>query len=210
MADNRRDLTRKLYDARAELEKLLKSRAEIQELLARADQRRRAEPADVRRWNSVLDGLEKSLDVTKARLAKAQYTVGQLRRELQAILGEEALAALEEAQSLPEGEDAAATFEERLEQVIGVENAAAALNDEEPEVAIRSAEGVASGPSLLESAIEKIRTHRVDALDPQEIRVTIAAHDRLTKMRNPSLKDQRLARILGAAVKVVRRKQKQK
>ena len=55
--------------------------------------------------------------------------------------------------------------------------------------------------STLRAAIEKISTNRIAQMTEQEMRVVIACRDLLTRRLTTSPRDERLKRILGAAVK---------
>ena len=55
--------------------------------------------------------------------------------------------------------------------------------------------------STLRAAIEKISTNRIAEMTEQEMRIVIACHDLLTRRLTTSPRDERLKRILGAAVK---------
>lgn len=61
---------------------------------------------------------------------------------------------------------------------------------------------------ILRAAIEKISTNRIAQLTDQEIRVVIACHDLLTRRLSASPRDERLKRILSAAVKRLKARKK--
>jgi len=207
MAEEKQILEEQLHAAQDLHERHTSALREIHELLAKADARRKAEPENQRRWNQVLDHLESSLVQARARVSASEHGLSVARRALQDALGKEALEAAEAShEETGEHVSEATSFETRLEKVIGVENAAAALNDTVSADDLPAKEDEpATGHQILQSAIEKIQGHRVHALDAQEVKATIAAYDRLTRIPSPSLKDQRLIRILGAAVKIFQR-----
>ncbi|MBI3117206.1 MAG: hypothetical protein HYZ00_00870, partial [Candidatus Hydrogenedentes bacterium] len=60
---------------------------------------------------------------------------------------------------------------------------------------------------VLRAAIDKIQANRIDAMTPDEIQLVVACHSLLTRRLRPTPKDERLLRILGAALKVLQRKQ---
>ena len=74
---------------RAQLDRLRQQRkqyredlARVMSLLSKADARRKSETRDQRKWNTVLDNLEKSLDETRARLTVCDTRIEFLEREL--------------------------------------------------------------------------------------------------------------------------------
>ncbi len=59
---------------------------------------------------------------------------------------------------------------------------------------------------ILRMALEKIRTGKLEGMTLEEIRLTITCYDLLTRRLTSSPRDERLKRILGAAVKVLQRR----
>lgn len=59
---------------------------------------------------------------------------------------------------------------------------------------------------LLRAAIDKIQTNRIDTMTRQEIDLVISCHSLLSRRLRPTPKDERLVRILSAAIKVLQRK----
>lgn len=220
---------------RARLTSLEESYAQTRDKLKKADHRRATDP-DPRRWNSVLDNLERGLDGIRARLQATQIQLETVEQNLaRARAGQEALfvktadlvdttsdvdpeslrdaesgsleamaqvsAALEQAMGEPGGEDEQTR---QLEARLEVANQAGGTVDG----------GGASGEDrrhqlALRTAIEKIQTNRISDMTPQELSMTIHCYNLLSRRLNPSLSDQRLARILGAAIKILQRKQAQ-
>ena len=211
MADEKQVLTEQLHAAQDLHAKNTLALREIHELLAKADARRKAEPENLRRWDQVLDHLETSLVQARARLNSSEHQLSVARRALQDVLGAEALRVVEASHETPDTTIEASTFETRLEQVIGAENAAAALNDDKisetvlPAITEVPSDTPITEQQALQSAITKIQGHRVHALNAVEVRATMAAYDRLSRQHAPNLKDQRLMRILSAAVKIFQR-----
>ncbi len=216
MSDKKQELADELHAARDLHEKNVQALREILELLEKADARRKANPDDVRRWNEVLDHLENSLTQARARVSASEHRLKMARRALQEALGNEALQVAEASHQTASVSHEGSTFETRLEKVIGAENAAAALNDDkvaERPLATGKEEatpGASTGQQALQSAINKIQQHRVHSLDADEVKATIAAYERLSGIPSPNLKDQRLMRILGAAVRVFQRTARRK
>ena len=215
MTEERRQLEAHLHAARDLVEKHRAAVREVLELLSKADARRKADPENQRRWDEVLDRLEASLVQARARVAAGETQLHRARRALQEAFGEEAVREAEETYEV-HGPEAApsSTFETRLEKVIGAENAAAALNDEkatEPPADPPAPESVpTTGQQVLQSAIRKIQEHRIQSLSPEEVKATMAAYERLSRNPAPNMKDQRLMRILGAAVNIFQRSTRRK
>lgn len=59
---------------------------------------------------------------------------------------------------------------------------------------------------ILRAAIEKIRTNQIDYMTEKEIKLILASYTLLTQRLSSIPKDERLKRILGAAVNILRRK----
>ncbi len=59
---------------------------------------------------------------------------------------------------------------------------------------------------VLRNAIAKIQAHRIDSMTAEEIQLTITCYNKFVKIKNPSPRDERLRRIIGAAIKILKRK----
>jgi hypothetical protein len=60
--------------------------------------------------------------------------------------------------------------------------------------------------TALRCAIEKIQTKQIDKMTPEEVRMTLVCYESLTRRTNRTPKDERLSRILGAAIQIINRK----
>ena len=100
---------------------------------------------------------------------------------------------------------------------VTMENVAAAAPDAAQlmntlEFAGQRSEGDAAGEAegrrqtVLRCAIEKIQTNQFDKMTPEEVRMTLVCYESLTRRANRTPKDERLCRILGAAIQIINRK----
>lgn len=225
------------------LEKRARARAvleEIKHLLKKADARRKTEPAHLRRWNSVLDNLEFSLDEAKARLeacerelermgaAAAQYEGSPVqdkapwlsesapdldeheRHLLQAPIEQLSKCSLEEI-SLVQSHlmDQSAEENPEAEHLLGRLELANQVREDPIGPAKPEDPNQCRKQLLLRGAIDKIQSNHIDTMLPEETQLVLSCYSLLTRRLNPTPKDERLIRILGAAIKVIKRRRAQ-
>jgi hypothetical protein len=218
--------------------------AHIRELLEKADARRVVAGEDPRKWDRVIDNLERSLAEMRGRQEACEVELRRIRRRHE-HLHLYSTFDLDSAGAAPTLLDPADSFEisrdiltmsaeelgklsldevEMLHNQVATENIAAALAD--VEALVDQLDLVASGPQnsavtetalgtavpsprhdALRSAIEKISANRISSLTAEESRLVMASYHQLTRNLKQTPKDDRLRRILGAAVKVLRRRQ---
>ena len=220
------ELKRQLAKARNKLAEDLRALDEVNVLLLKADEKRLSEPGDARKWNRVLTHLEKSLDQTRARCAYSRVIVSQV---------EQAIADLESADAAPqiglpappptpEAEHWAATMEKvgamSLEEACVLQSQIddGAIQDAELEAGLTLANQLhrddeadrplpeARRQLLLRAAIDKVSKQAFNDMNLDEIKLLMACHSLLTSRLEPSLRDQRLRRILDGAIKILRRR----
>lgn len=227
-----------LVAARESLAEDTKALEEVRGLLEKADERRRLEPDDARKWNRVLENLERSLDLIKARHERSEMAVQVLEREWEQVrtgvleatekpLPPASAPALARPELAVADERWAATLE-RLE-ALNLEQASALqsqidtgeIRDEQLEAGLALAnqirpdmEADSRGPEarrqlLLRAAIDKIRKQRFDLMALEEIHMLLACHSLLTSRLEPTPRDQRLRRILDGAIKILRRRKEE-
>lgn len=200
----------------------------VRSLLGRADARRIQEPDEARKWNRVLENLECSLDLTRARYELSEANVKRLEQEagrlgvaepmdVVAVPGPEGDQAdawratlrsvegltLEEASLLQSDIDAGTINDAQLEAGLALANQ---LRDD-PEEAPESSEH--RRQFILRAAIDKISRRRYDQMSLDEIKLVLACHSLLTSRLEPTARDQRLRRILDGAVKILQRRKVQ-
>ena len=234
LADKRNDLAA----ARNRLAEDAKSLDNVRELLRKADEHRRLEPGETRKWNRVLENLERSLDLMKARVERSKMVVFQLERDgkaedVAAAAGEAPAGAvdpaaaedtsvkwfetmhrlealnLEEACTLQSQIDAGEIHDEQLEAGLALANQM--QHDTGPEV---DAEGDSEQPEcrrqlVLRDAIDCIRKQQFDQMTLDQINLVMACHSLLTSRLEPTSRDQRLRRILDGAIKILRKRKEQ-
>lgn len=100
---------------------------------------------------------------------------------------------------------------------VAIENVAAAAPDAGQLITTLEITGQTSGgdaagdtehrrQTVLRCAIEKIQTNKFDKMTPEEVRMTLVCYESLTRRANRTPKDERLCRILGAAIQIINRK----
>jgi len=213
-----------------ERDALLRKLDEVKGLLARADARVKEDPENRRRWATVVENLEASLAELRVRLQRNELELkqaeGQLPSKLPVIgatLSDSSTNLLESVMHMSVSEVSGLT----LEQAAQIE--AECTNDMEVDPARRAqvlahvelanqtpaaptpeadeAEQAARRSQLvLRGAIDKIQKGRIDTMTMDEVRMTIACYDLIRRRVNPTVSDQRLTRILGAAINILNRK----
>lgn len=219
------DLQRQLAAARRKLAEDRASLAEVRDLLDKADERRIKEPAEARKWAKVLANLEASLDLTRARCAYSEASVGQLEAACAAL----ELALAQHAAGIPESpalpapphaaealaQTAALNLEEACQlqcqidageiQDADLVAGLALANQLRPDAESGEAQEVRR-QVVLRAAVEKVRKQTFDTMTLDEIRLLMACHSLLTSRLEPSMRDQRLRRILDGAIKILQKK----
>ncbi len=224
------ELRRQLHKAKVKLAEELRALDEVKVLLLKADEKRLSEPHDARKWNRVLTNLEKSLDQTRARCAYSEVIVSQLEQA-----STELERALESAESpapiaLPEPPPAAETehWVATLEKVeaMNLEEAcvlqsridAGEIQDDTLEAGLALANQLQHEPEIdtalpearrqlvLRAAIDKVSKQAFNDMTLDEVKLLMACHALLTSRLEPSMRDQRLRRILDGAIKILRKR----
>ena len=208
-----------------------KSLEEVRELLAKADERRLREPKDARKWNRVLENLEESLDLTKARCERSELEVLRLERDL--AEAEDSVAPATKG-TVPTAEPSALTeaaadeWSNTMREVgaLDLEEASrlqskidsGEIHDRQLEAGLALANQMhADDPEpapgqearrqlVLRSAIDKIRKQQFDAMTLDEVKLVLACHSLLTSRLEPTTRDQRLRRILDGAIKILQKR----
>ena len=213
-----------LAAARARCAEDLKTLAQVRGLLAKADRRRVVESEDARKWNRVLESLERSLDLTKARYELSVAQVERLEREAglapspgppstegladpgdawgETMRRVEGLT-LEEASQLQSDIDSGNIDDAQLEAGLALANQMSG----DPESEAESGEN--RRQLALRAAIDKIGKRRFDQMSLEEIKLVLACHSLLTSRLEPTPRDQRLRRILDGAIKILQRRKEQ-
>lgn len=226
----RKNLIRLGNDLSKALEKCAEERAaldQVRDLLAKADAKRLAEPDDMRKWNRVLENLEKSLDLTRARFEQSEAHVLRLQSEIARIRGEAPPKAVDEA---PPAADAGqgSDWDETMSEVgaLNLEQASllqaridsGEVHDEQLEAGLALANQMHTAPEpdpdmqvprrqmALRGAIDKIKRQRFDTMTLDEVKLVLACHALLTSRLEPTSRDQRLRRILDGAIKILQRR----
>jgi len=224
------ELRRQLARAKFKLAEDLQAVDEVKVLLIKADERRMSEPQEARKWNRVLENLENSLDQTRARCAYSSVIASQLEQAC-AVLEQ----ALEQAAPPPEivlptpppGEDAR-HWTETLEKVgaLSLEEAcvlqsqidSGEILDSELEAGLTLANQMhhevepggqlpeARRQHVLRAAIDKVGKQAFDTMTLDEIKLLMACHSLLTSRLEPTMRDQRLRRILDGAIKILQKR----
>jgi len=229
MNHNITKLSGSLDGARVRCAADLKALEEVRGLLAKADERRLREPEEARKWNQVLEKLEKSLDLTKARYEQSERDVRRLEQEIRDLGGSPDVVVsplsgdgsssesqdedpwrstlrqveslnLEQASQLQCKIDSGEIQDERLEAGLALANQMQAKVPE-PEGGVESRRQL-----VLRRAIDKIGKRRYDLLSLDEINVVLACHSLLTSRLEPTPRDKRLRRILDGAIKILQRR----
>ena len=217
-----------LEQARARCAEDLRALEEVRGLLAKADERRLQEPEEARKWNRVLENLERSLDLTKARFERSDTLVRLLERNLDemrtahggpseapvnvpsepaegwsATMKQVGAMNLEQASELQSRIDSGEIHDAQLEAGLALANQMHAGDAVDP----AQAEPTEQRRQLvLRGAIDKIGKQQFDQMGLDEIKLVIACHSLLTSRLNPTERDQRLRRILDGAIKILRRR----
>lgn len=224
------ELRRQLHKAKAKLAEDLRALDEVKVLLLKADEKRLSEPQEARKWNRVLTQLETSLDQTRARCAYSSVIVSQLEQasaELERAL-ESADAAptlgLPEAPPPAETEHWAATLEKveamNLEEACVLQSQidAGEIQDATLEAGLALANQLQHEPEIdtalpearrqlvLRAAIDKVSKQAFNDMSLDEVKLLMACHVLLTSRLEPSMRDQRLRRILDGAIKILRKR----
>jgi len=220
------EIKRRLAKAKAKLAEDLRAMDEVRVLLLKADEKRLSEPGESRKWNRVLTNLEKSLDQTRARCAYSVGIVSQLEQALAELESDGAAPqiALPEPPSAPEAEHWAATMEKvgsmSLEEACVLQSQIddGAIQDAELEAGLALANQMhhdeapsvplpeARRQDVLRAAIDKVGKQAFDDMSLDEIKLLMACHSLLTSRLEPSMRDQRLRRILDGAIKILRKR----
>lgn len=240
-------LEHQLQILRERLTQEVETQQSVMDLLNKADARRIKEPKDHRKWNEILDNLERSLDLAKARISQTKQEIDLLIRKIenetsstyeddekywgsatvQSPLKDFKAVSNEAAQriiELPIDEISRLTLDQvdQMHRQISAENAAASESskqDDKPTVYLppedelyeeeldeQSTSKESRSQIVLRNAIAKIQAHRLDSMTAEEIKLTIACYNKFVKIKNPSPRDERLCRIIGAAIKILKRK----
>lgn len=220
------ELRNQLARARTKLAEDLRAVDEVKVLLVKADERRLAEPVDTRKWNRVLENLENSLDQTRARCAYSGVIASQLEQACLQL--EHASETLQIELPAPPPGDEAAQWTATLEKVgaLNLEEAsvlqsridAGEIHDTALEAGLTLANQMrpdveVSGPIsevrrqlVLRAAIDKVGKRAFDDMTLDEIKLLMACHSLLTSRLEPTLRDQRLRRILDTAIKILQKR----
>lgn len=222
------ELREQVFKARAKLAEDLQAVDQVRVLLLKADERRISEPEDARKWNRVLENLENSLDQTRARYAyshaltsqleqallELEHTVGQTQIELPepppAAIAEQWAATMEKvgAMSLEE----ACVLQSRIDSGeihdAALEAGLELANQMHAEAEIIENERVSDSRRqlVLRAAIDKVGKQAFDAMTLDEIKLLMACHSLLTSRLEPTMRDQRLKRILDGAIKILQKR----
>jgi hypothetical protein len=79
------ELRRKIAEAQAQHAENIGVFEKVKDLLAKADERHRKEPAEARKWHHVLENLETSLDETRKRVELGKMELLRLERALEEL-----------------------------------------------------------------------------------------------------------------------------
>ncbi len=206
-----------LASARARSAEDLAALEKVRDLLAKADERRVREPEEARKWNKVLENLENSLDLTKARYEQSLVEVERIaaaeQEPVEVEKSEDTPADqwsdtirkverlnLEEASQLQSEIDQGHIHDMQLEAGLALANQ---LSEREEEEAI----GVENRrQAVLRAAIDKIKKQQFNMMSLEEIKLVLACHSLLTSKLEPTSRDQRLRRILDGASKILQRR----
>jgi hypothetical protein len=226
------ELRRQLFKAKSKLEEDFRALDEVKVLLVKADERRLSEPQDARKWNRVLENLENSLDHTRARCAYSQAIVVQLAQEceafersLEGVVPPVAVPPLN-TETLPvlEAEEWTATLETvgalNLEEASVLQSKidAGEIHDPSLEAGLALANQMRHEPEaesrvpevrrqlVLRAAIDKVGKQAFDDMTLDEIKLLMACHSLLTSRLEPTMRDQRLRRILDGAIKILQKR----
>ena len=248
MADTFEELQTRLDLLESEKIKHDESLLNINDLLAKADKRRRIEADNQRKWASVLENLENSLDMIKARREAALVDFTQTKRKLDgldkdksarptskapteqtqqdantsgAAISDSSKTVAKEILSMSLDELSKLSLEDvaLLHQQIGIDFSDELLVEDSKVAAQMELANQSDGttqsedePSpgrrrqkLLRAAIEKILSNNIKDLTQEEVQVTLICHALLRRRVNPSIRDERLIRVLGGFVKMVRK-----
>lgn len=226
------ELRRQHFKAKSKLEEDFRALDEVKVLLVKADERRLSEPQEARKWNRVLENLENSLDHTRARCAYSQAIVAQLAREsaefersLEGTLPPVAVPPLNtEILPVSEAEEWTATLEAvgalNLEEASVLQSKidAGEIHDPSLEAGLALANQMRHEPEaesqvpevrrqlVLRAAIDKVGKQAFDDMTLDEIKLLMACHSLLTSRLEPTMRDQRLRRILDGAIKILQKR----
>lgn len=224
------ELRRQLHKAKVKLAEDLRALDEVKVLLLKADEKRLSEPGEARKWNRVLTQLETSLDQTRARCAYSSVIVSQLEQasaELERTLENAGTAppiALPEPPPPAETEHWAATLEKveamNLEEACVLQSQidAGEIQDATLEAGLALANQLHHEPEIdtalpearrqivLRAAIDKVSKQAFNDMSLDEVKLLMACHALLTSRLEPSMRDQRLRRILDGAIKILRKR----
>lgn len=223
-----------------ERERLLTERAtierkidEVKGLLARADERVKADPENRRRWSTVVENLENSLTELRARLQLNEIELKQADGPSSPVatpmpmpghpLTESSTNLLESVAQMSVVDASGLNLEQAARIESALQAGEAALDPAHQarvqarlEIANQSSpvqdqpdEGDLPARRLqlaLRTAVDKIQGGRIDTMSPEEVRMTVACYDLIRRRVNPTPGDQRLTRILGAAINILNRK----
>lgn len=229
MQDNRTRLGVELAEARDRVVQDSRALEEVHVLLKKADERRRLEPEEARRWDRVLEHLETSLDQIKVRRSLSESRVIALELDYRTQFGE--VPAMQEPAEAPAAHKAAGGDEPwshtlahvsklNLEQASQLQSRidAGEIEDSElaagltlanqlrPEAAAAESQQEPRKQLLLRAAIDRISKREFDKMTLDEINMVLACHSLLTSRLEPTSRDQRLKRILDGAIKILRKR----
>jgi hypothetical protein len=220
------EIRRRLAKAKEKLAEDLRAMDEVKVLLLKADEKCLSEPGDARKWNRVLTNLENSLDQTRARCAYSRVIVSQLEQacaELESA-GSAAEIPLPEPPPAPEAEHWAATLEKvegmSLEDACVLQSQidSGEIQDVELEAGLTLANQINHDPihaealpearrqHVLRAAIDKVSKQAFNDMTLDEVKLLMACHALITSRLEPSMRDQRLRRILDGAIKILRKR----
>ena len=222
------ELREQVFKARLKLAEDLQAVDQVRVLLLQADERRNTEPVEARKWNRVLENLENSLDQTRARHAYSQAVLFQLEQallELEHAAGQSQIE-LPEPPRAEKAEQWTATLEKvgamSLEEACVLQSQIdsgeihdAALeagleltNQMHPDVELAGSERIPDSRRqvVLRAAIDKVGKQAFDSMTLDEIKLLMACHSLLTSRLEPTMRDQRLKRILDGAIKILQKK----
>lgn len=227
MASHESILKKELANAHTRCSEFSEALDKVKTLLKKADERRKSEPSEKRKWHKVLENLETSLDESKKRVEMANMEVRRLESELERIRknvddvvektsndapsitssqtdwsspAHRALRLnLEEASLLQEKFSSGKVHDRQLEASLELANQLGGETNAE-------AEGqVARRQLALRAAIEKIRQQNVGEMTHEEIKLVLACHALLTSRLEPAARDLRLKGILEGAIGTLQR-----
>jgi len=201
----------------------------VRGLLRKADERRLREPEDIRKWNKVIENLENSLALIKARHGASEAEVERIERELESMGADVAQFTAAPVPGSADGEKPADQWTDTMRTVEGLNLEQACqlqkdiddgeIRDKQLEAGLALVNQMGSGEDtptsgtsenrrqlVLRAAIDKISKRQFDMMSLDEIKLVMACHSLLTSRLEPTSRDQRLRRILDGAIKILQRR----